>query len=230
MSGDNLIKQGKLLVARVFIGPGVPPAEQLRRAAERKVEESQRKCGYGTKDYSARDDGAVLTIEQFKLCKDTLETLKVSTITQKLIAERAFFQFPHLREVNLQGSSIQSIEDWAFCECRSLKTVKLPYKELQYIGTGAFSGCSNLQGTFFIPDSVQSISRGAFEGCIQLDMISVKNLNIFEEYEDIDETQVQAMGPRPIFLPCPIQVRDNDNWGFDPTRMTYSPESTLYGW
>ena len=77
----------------------------------------------------------------------------------------------------INGLSVTSIGDWAFCECMSLTGVTIG-TNVSRIGDGAFADCTGLTG-ITIPNSVISIGEEAFEDCASLTAITVDALNSF---------------------------------------------------
>ena len=73
--------------------------------------------------------------------------------------------------LDLSGSPLTSIEDWAFYDCRNLTSVTIP-EGVTSIGDGAFYDCRNL-ASVTIPDSVTSIESVAFWGCNSLASITI---------------------------------------------------------
>ena len=69
------------------------------------------------------------------------------------------------------GSSITSIDNYAFKGCRSLTSVPIP-ESLRTIGIGTFENCSSLTSVT-IPNSVRSLGNTAFRGCTSLEKITL---------------------------------------------------------
>jgi hypothetical protein len=75
--------------------------------------------------------------------------------------------------LDLSGSSITSIVDFAFQLCSNLIGVTIP-NSVTSIGWSAFNGCTSLTNVT-IPDSVTSIDSGAFNVCISLTSVNIPN-------------------------------------------------------
>ena len=69
------------------------------------------------------------------------------------------------------GSSVSSIEDWAFWDCASLANIIIP-DGVTNIGYAAFGYCTSLTN-IMIPDSVTTIAGQAFDTCLNLAAITV---------------------------------------------------------
>ena len=62
------------------------------------------------------------------------------------------------------GSSLTSIEKWAFKMCNNLTSITIP-SSVEYIGGEAFFGCCKLEVIFCYPDKPPQIEDDTFEGC-----------------------------------------------------------------
>jgi hypothetical protein len=77
--------------------------------------------------------------------------------------------------LDLSGSTITSIGDYAFSDCANLTSVTIP-NSVTSIGFWAFRGCSSLT-SITIPDSVTSIAIQVFGFCSSLTAINVDSGN-----------------------------------------------------
>jgi len=84
--------------------------------------------------------------------------------------------------LDLSGSTITSIGEYAFEGCVSLTSVAIP-ASVTSIGWGAFMDCDNL-ASVVIPGSVTSIGGSAFSGCLSLAAITVDSGNAAYSSQD----------------------------------------------
>lgn len=70
-----------------------------------------------------------------------------------------------LKQINMSGTQIKDIPDWAFYTCENLKEVAFPY-DLETIGINAFSGCPFT--SIVLPASLTEIRAWAFSSCNDL--------------------------------------------------------------
>lgn len=91
----------------------------------------------------------------------------------KTIGQDAFSNCVSLIKVNMEGDSLEKIEDRAFYNCVSLESFSIP-SSLKIIGNGAFEQCVSLK-TFAIPATLTTLGEGLLINCKELKSI------IFEE-------------------------------------------------
>lgn len=109
-----------------------------------------------------------------------------------VIGEKAFEQCRRVKHIVIP-SSVEKIENEAFCNCENLTNIELP-RGLQEIGEKSFIGCRKLESIIIPPniaeikgetfaycnnlvsvilsEGVKIIGRGAFSGCISLKSIT----------------------------------------------------------
>lgn len=73
----------------------------------------------------------------------------------------------------VNGVTVTSIGDFAFCSCNSLTSIKIS-NNLKNIGQNAFDRCTSLT-SITIPNSVVSIGNWAFSSCRSLTSITIPN-------------------------------------------------------
>jgi hypothetical protein len=91
-----------------------------------------------------------------------------STITS--IGQYAFYNCTSLTSVTI-GNSVTSIGNRAFSNCTNLTSIIIP-NSVTSIEEFAFSGCKNLT-SITIPDSVTSIGNRAFQNCDSLTSVTI---------------------------------------------------------
>ncbi len=102
---------------------------------------------YGDYEYSVRDDG-------------TVEITDYNGSAEKVdIPEK------------IDGKSVTSIGEYAFCNCTSFTSITIP-DSVTSIGNDAFNGCTSLT-SITIPSSVTSIRTRTFKGCANLTSITI---------------------------------------------------------
>lgn len=89
------------------------------------------------------------------------------------IGQRAFNCWITLGTLNVKGTSLKTIDKWAFRNNHKLATLNLP-SSLEKIAEGAFSYCVSLSSVS-IPQNVTSIGREAFLGCTSLSSVTINN-------------------------------------------------------
>jgi len=88
--------------------------------------------------------------------------------------------------LDLSGSTITNIEDFAFFDCTSLISVTIP-SSVTRIGRCAFRDCTSL-ANITIPSSITSIGYGAFASCYSLANITIPDSVTSIEKEAFDNT------------------------------------------
>jgi len=105
------------------------------------------------------------------------------------IIEKSFNKYIN---IDLSGSALNSIDDYAFKLCANLTSVTIP-NSVTSIGNGAFSYCYTLK-SITLPDSITSIENEVFEYCFKLESItipdSVTSIGDFAFYSCISLTSV----------------------------------------
>ncbi len=113
---------------------------------------------------------------------------------------RQAFAYKHDQKVIIP-SSVEEIEEEAFCDCRDLKEVQFT-DGLKTIGLRAFMGCEKLE-VVFLPFSVQNVGEYAFANCENLAALAYSpdltlNENVTEncpklkpEEEEVEEEPVE---------------------------------------
>ena len=71
----------------------------------------------------------------------------------------------------IDGESVTSIGEYAFCNCTSFTSITIP-DSVTSIGNDAFNGCTSLT-SITIPSSVTSIRTRTFKGCANLTSITI---------------------------------------------------------
>jgi uncharacterized protein YjdB len=101
-------------------------------------------------------------------------TLKVSNaeefLTIRIALNEAGLKYV---KIDLTGSTVTSIEGWAFQDCISLASITIP-DNVTSIGYGAFYGCISLVSVT-IPNSITSIEFNTFSNCTNLTNITIPN-------------------------------------------------------
>lgn len=105
----------------------------------------------------------------------------------KSIHAYAFSGCISLKEINLSGTKLESIDANAFTDCKAAEKVVFP-NTLKVIGAYSFQnvaiGSNTALGTLVIPKSVSSIYYNAFENCQYLGKV---------EFQDVDKPTVEGI-------------------------------------
>lgn len=117
-------------------------------------------------------------------CNNLLETLDFSNCPNLYYFGDEFAFYNALKEVNLSGTKISSLNGSTFYSCPSLETVILP-DSLETLNSKDFAKCVNLANINL--DNVIDIADDTFEGCNSLNGIDTTRtkgeLNGFKYYE-----------------------------------------------
>ena len=108
-----------------------------------------------------------------------LKTVNIPSSLEKL-EEGAFCQTSSLGDLDLKNTKITEIGRACFAECKNMTKITLP-ETLTSIGELAFYSCSGLKSVI-IPASVTSIGDEAFGNCTALEVIYGKPGTAAEEY------------------------------------------------
>ncbi|MCR5707835.1 MAG: leucine-rich repeat protein [Ruminococcus sp.] len=96
---------------------------------------------------------------------------KITVTGGKKVPQYAFANMKCLKEVDLSGTEITSIDKNAFSECTSLADAKLP-ASLKNIGENAFLDCAAVS-EFALPAGLETIGWSAFGNCTGISTLTV---------------------------------------------------------
>jgi hypothetical protein len=117
------------------------------------------------------------------------------------IADKAFFNCPDIKSVNIPGS-VTEIGNEAFCHCEKLERVS-GMEGVTSIGDGAFLGCYSLK-EITIPDCVTDLGAGAFEDCTKCETLTVP-----KALTELKEWTFSNSGIKSAAVPDGIPVAEN---------------------
>ena len=119
-------------------------------------------------------DSKLVLFAQGNLTKYTIPNNNVITTINKTA-----FKGTNIQTIDIQETSITTIDEYAFAECTNLSQLRFPQNssKLTTIGKHAFNGCSKMLINN-IPDSVTTIGECAFVGCTKLKCVDNDNQDI----------------------------------------------------
>ncbi|WP_295076919.1 leucine-rich repeat domain-containing protein [Ruminococcus sp.] len=88
---------------------------------------------------------------------------KITVTGGEVIPDYAFSGMTTVREIDLSGSGVSSVGDYAFRGCIALENLELP-ETVESIGVRAFNKCTGMK-EFRLNDGLKSIGKGAFGNC-----------------------------------------------------------------
>ncbi len=123
--------------------------------------------------YTVSEDVSVIATGAF-LDADGIETVYIGA-NVIFIESYAFQRCENLKGVDLSGSRLREIGEYAFGGCTDLESILMP-ESLATIGYGAFSDCRSLV-SMYIPSAVSSIGESVFNGCTSLAEFNLSSEN-----------------------------------------------------
>ena len=88
---------------------------------------------------------------------------KITVTGGEVIPDYAFSGMTTVREIDLSGSGVSSVGDYAFRGCIALENLELP-ETVESIGVRAFNKCTGMK-EFRLNDGLKSIGKAAFGNC-----------------------------------------------------------------
>lgn len=146
------------------------------------------------------------------------------------IGDCAFYDLPHLEEVEFIGSDLSTIGWGAFLDCRNLRQVKFP-SGLRDIGKIAFANCDALT-SITIPDNCR-VGEQAFASCYNLRTIDLSPTSMIGRNAFAGETTVNGQTRHTLFTgtvvqaPSYITQTNCNEYGLSRSAISDTPEIPL---
>lgn len=176
--------------------------------------------------------------EVYNICYATFGAV---TLT---VEDYAFYNTRNLLEVTFDGTSVESVGNYAFADCYDLEELILP-EGLTSIGDYAFNYCQSLH-TVWLPSTLKTIGADAFNNCENLfEVYNLSGLRVIEGstnhgyvaynavivHTSADDASVVVVTDEGY-----VFVKEGGKWVLKSTNYSFSygnpvclPESFMYG-